>query len=258
VHLVLRSLLIAALVLGPGACGGDAAPWPDADGVDTAAELSVDPGFHPDADPDCHYDCPCAPTCTNGVETLFACAPMPCSYSTDPKDCETSRTTCPSGCRDVYGFGQLLSTSLEPGTLCRPGAGRSVGDPCSTDADCQPVWATVTEGQVITPYLACDLASSTCVAAPASAPADWLQTACAGPEGGSPYEILYRSTASCQRGICIFRVVESALEQGCSLACTHDGECPQGAVCAVDVAPASSEPVRVPVCVPYAWLPAFE
>lgn len=186
----------------------------------------------PDAfNPSCHYDCFRATRCVDGVVSEQIHAPVPCNLWTGM--CPRRMLgTCEQGCSDRHPSTPSWLPQPEWTTYCEEGEVKRVGDPCETDADCQPPEGTEPERN----YLACDLTAHACATIDAPlAPAAGCTASFDGffeTGRGSPYGVV-RDT-SCATGLCRFSVRSTAADcdrHVCALPCTDDWDCPRAYRC---------------------------
>jgi hypothetical protein len=189
-----------------------------------APEGVADAGrINADTDPNCHWDCFLSVSCGDGVVRGVINAPVPCSAWTG--SCPTRVLgTCAAGCRD-----RPLTDAFRWESWCAGPEERFAGDPCASDADCQPP-AMVLDGGA-RPRLGCDLDLGMCEEVPAPIPSDF-----AGPCSAS-LDAFSRSDTSahgvvvdptCESGWCGF-VAHEPPEcdlHGCAITCANDGDCP--------------------------------
>ena len=107
--------------------GCDAGPGPDA-GRDAGRPDAGRDAF----DPSCHFDCFGYYACEGGVILRYANTPVPCEHwmGRCPSYPDPS-ATCLEGCRE----GARGPTAE---MVCNENQPHAVGDPCASDADCQP------------------------------------------------------------------------------------------------------------------------
>lgn len=230
-----RGWMLVAAVLMVG-CGGGSherdagaedalldvrAPLGPADAADATSGL-------PDTfDPFCHYDCFRGFWCADGEVWEQIHAPVPCNAWTGM--CPRRMLgTCEEGCSDrvPYTSGWLPEPAWT--TFCEEGEVKRVGDPCESDADCQPPEGAEPERN----YLACDLATHACAAidAPVAPSAGCTASfeSLFESDRGSPYGVV--SDTSCASGLCRFSVRSTAADcdrHVCALPCTDDWDCPR-------------------------------
>lgn len=212
------------------ACG----PAPDAPPADAEAGLDAPDAPHasPDTNAGCHWDCFRARFCAAGVVHEVVHAPVPCDRWTG--SCPTTALgTCPFGCGDRAPIADVGGWEV----YCEGTEQRLAGDPCETDADCQPPAPEVTPTALERRYLACDGALESCVAAaPPSAPD--AGGACAvsfdalsSVAGGYAYGVV--ADAACSSGWCLFLAAEAPAcdLHGCATVCEDDWDCPPDLEC---------------------------
>jgi hypothetical protein len=222
----LAVLVLSGVLAGCNGGGGDlpdgGAVDADSDGIDADAAIDA----RSDADEYCHYDCFGAQTCADGVVTSWAHTPVPCE-KWDEECPHFESYVCERGCwTDMIETGD---PEVDPGALCEENRPKQVGDPCVDDSYCLPEVATVVDGTVVNVYLQCDLELGECVAREAPVVADWLSQCGLLSEDVGDWGVV--ETEACASGLCLYIDGEACLRQGCTAACTGDGECPPGSVC---------------------------
>jgi hypothetical protein len=201
----------------------------DAGGADASTDhLSTDP----DAGSDCHWDCFGYLSCANGIVTEWAHTPVPCERWTGecPRTGETY--TCARGCR-TDGASVPTSGSDSLAVACEEGRPKKAGDPCTTEDDCLPTPAIPDGmGHLVNTYLTCD--GTTCVTRPPPDVPDYLGACGEGLFGAVPpgYHGILAAPA-CSGGLCLYyrRHDVTCVDQGCTLRCAGDQDCPQGSAC---------------------------
>ena len=196
--------------------------------------VAVAIGCHGDEDeyyPYCHYDCFSYHECRDGVVTTSGGGPIPCEHWGG--SCPSHQSyVCERGCRvdtdRMYG-------PVEPRDICEEWRPKQVGDPCAEERDCEPQVAEVDEeGTVTNVYLRCDTDLGECVARPAPvAPDDYLLECGIRAPYGDPdgWESGVIATDTCAEGVCLFIERETCVEQGCTVRCDSDDDCPMGSTC---------------------------
>jgi hypothetical protein len=199
-------------------------------------------------DPGCHWDCFLGATCTNGEVQEFGSGAIPCCKHSDPwplpgPPCFAGvLLTCPSGCATSIDrrYEQCIKPPHVQGSrwteppvvrmLCAGFRPARLGDPCAKNDDCRPAHESMATG------LACDLATSTCVAAPRPAPAHGFGESCglnAADVATTISDAVRKYEPKMRCAIChVYRdVAAGCLRQGCTQECTFDEDCPQGTIC---------------------------
>ncbi|MFU8804198.1 MAG: hypothetical protein ACNA8W_10345 [Bradymonadaceae bacterium] len=227
---------------------------PDVVGPDTVAPTDPIDDWLEDS---CHYDCFGSYRCSEGNVYETPHAPLPCSEATEEniRFCDEGWLAgeCEEGCvEDVDYHYDVFS---DPWTiLCNEGRPRIVGDPCETDADCQPVERPVHfRGDVVERTLLCDENSSICIDPDDPdfmAPCDLGELPSPGEE--TDYAM---SAPACASEHCAIRFITSELIcQGCAPPCEVDTDCPAGSRCRPldDLSMVGVRPVPPPVllCIP--------
>ena len=131
-------------------------------------------------------------------------------------------------------------------TICRENYPKQPGDQCEEEADCHPTVAVPVDGGVNQTYLRCDVERRMCVEADAPELKDWLGR-CDPDLMSQMQRGAYGAIAdpSCSGSLCAYLAAhgEDCVQQGCTMLCSVDEECPQGAVCQNNSAcPAPGEP----------------
>ncbi|MFO0711668.1 MAG: hypothetical protein U0353_17580 [Sandaracinus sp.] len=201
--------------------------------IDTGPMVSIDTGpAGPDTfDPSCHWDCFFDVRCIDGVVWEQIHAPVPCSAWTGmcPRR-ELGR--CTQGCSDRVPTVTFLREANWP-LWCEETEASRPGDPCASDADCQPPEGVEPGGRN---YLACDAGSSMCVSIdPPVAPTEGCMASfdlLYSPAVGSAYGVV--EDDSCASGLCRFSARGAAGDcdrHACALACVDDWDCPRDYRC---------------------------
>jgi hypothetical protein len=182
-------------------------------------------------DPFCHYDCFRGSWCADGVVWEQIHAPVPCREWTGM--CPRRMLgTCEQGCSARIPSTPGWRPTPEWTLYCVEGEAKRVGDPCETDADCQPPEGNDLDRN----YLACDLTTRACAAIDAPvAPTTACTADLSGlfdPLRGSAYGVV--EDASCATGLCRFSARPAASEcdrHVCALPCSTDWDCPPMSRC---------------------------
>ena len=181
-------------------------------------------------DPYCHWDCFGFHECADGIVTSWEHTPVPCEYWEG--ECPHAVTyQCVEGCR--IDTDRIDDPSLVPAAMCEENRPKQIGDVCVDETDCRPEVATWNElGEVTNVYLRCDGDTGRCVAREPPVISDWLaQCGLVPDEYPESYAYGVAEAALCDSGLCLFVERNDCVAQGCTIACTSDGECPPGAVC---------------------------
>jgi hypothetical protein len=143
---------------------------------------------------------------------------------------------------------------------CIDRVGRHRDDKCESDKDCEPVWI---EGDLKTTHLACDQGAGKCIPVAAPSWEGWNASEC-GDEADSLYSCTDAAcsflTDTCATGVCLTHPDSEGLDgvrkSRCTIECAHDGQCPAGATCRMDLAAGETTgfaPVLRQVCAPIDW-----
>jgi hypothetical protein len=197
-----------------------------------AAMAACDSPEEEGPDASCFYECGQEQICRDGVVTDIHTQYVPCEIANG--ECIVSDTyTCERGCRtDIPDIRHDPNEPIEH--MCEEFRPKQVGEPCQTEEDCRPEVATVTEEGIVNVYLTCDTAAGACIAREAPVVPDWLAPCGLTPQGSPDFGYRFVETDACSGGVCIARENESCVEQGCSIYCASDGECPAGSYCESD------------------------
>ncbi len=231
-----------------------------------AAETGIGTGTgaNGDAEPYCHHDCVSMRVCQDGVVKTYSNVPVPCKFWTGECTLDGPALPCQKGCRTDMGANpSFYDISLPAQNLCAEAVAKAVGSPCQGDADCLGAAQWGKYGPV-NMYLACDTsATGLCVAAPPPVVADWGETC--GLKGLAKY-VSYTPAnilpaPGCQSGLCFVQggyTCSVGVRAGCTKACAHDWECPQGALCkSVATVLQSGNVEELLHCVPVASTPGL-
>jgi hypothetical protein len=117
--------------------------------------------------------------------------------------------------------------------MCEEVRPKKAGDACMTEEDCLPTPALPdAQGNLVNTYLTCD--GTTCVNRPPPEVPDYL-AACG--EGlfdeVEPGEYGIVAAPECEGGLCLYyrRSDAACVDQGCTLRCAADQDCPNGSAC---------------------------
>jgi hypothetical protein len=249
-------LIGCCAVLAAGlACNDDAGTSPKGDGAVTSPKGDGAVSTRPEAgpadleadgcDPGCHWDClaPPGPYCQDGKVYLRYRSPVWCCKWGDPwsgplPQCTTghAHVTCPSGdtCRKAESidtrYGCMATFEADDAAQwatveqlrlwCSSVGPRSVGDTCTTDADCRPAAPSVAGA------LTCDSSTKTCVEQPRPTPTDYLASC-------GLTQKKEGLTGLVGGGLCMGRWDDTAgcLKQARTYRCSFDEDCPAGSSC---------------------------
>jgi hypothetical protein len=245
---VRRLILILALALAScsgGAGSFDAAPdgRPDAWAVIDAMPIDAV------CDPECAWPCAGGSLCADGTAWLNAADPVDCCYDDQPWPgpgplCAVTPLACTGGacatpdpryaaCLDRLGRADAKDAEELLRLYCPQGAARSAGDSCLSDTDCRPA----AEGVIA---LRCD--GVTCVEATRpAAPADYGASC-----GLDPGALVWLdngelATDGFDCAVCqVARFGGACLQQGCTLLCNFDEDCPEGSICLCGATPSTA------------------
>jgi len=194
--------------------------------------------------PGCHWDCFGGIVCSSGKVYQLGYGPRPCCRSSDPWPGDGPICSsivlyeCEGFC--VYTDERLdlcmyVGNSFMPPryfefpseflkVFCEEGRPHAPGDSCENDDDCRP--AAHGEGR-----LRCDSESGRCIVADPVLPPEGFGGNC-GLSGDDPslrYAVV-KFAPNCE--IChVGNNLEICLEQGCTMNCAFDEDCPEGYVC---------------------------
>jgi hypothetical protein len=233
------------------------AALPDEAGVSAEAiETTVEADLAPEVKPEprmCHWDCfGGSAHCLNDKAIVIEGGAVywPCDGPGSVTHCKEHSYDCAQGCEGPKNK-KLDWTKCHPKLLCHEWQPKYAGDPCTTDADCGPVFGDC-YGNVGAAPLACDVTATTCVPAPPPVIPDWLQP-CGLEDPAAPTNswLDFLPAPKCAHGLCLVAKRGNCVAQGCSRPCDHDGECPAGSLCygaaVYNPAPAKHGPACVPL-----------
>ncbi len=197
----------------------------------------------------CHKDCWYGLSCRGGAVFERRLTAVPCD-----QPCPEGRNigNCRLGCGPPEQINKI-DVDRCPLALCRDQLPKRPGDACISDDECGPTRAEPA-GQTETPdggsdalpdanglrqiYLRCDIYTRACVERQAPMLADWLGPCDAALLAAQASDITgHIPDPSCSGGVCVVAEAHQGLSdwtcrpQGCSLRCSGDDECPQGAFC---------------------------
>ncbi len=230
----------SALVIGiaMSACGGT--------GADGAGDVGID--AMPECVEGCHWDCFGGSQCVDGVAWVNAFAPRECCHYSDPWPgpgplCAAHGHACEGGVCSApdpryRACVELLGTPGEPCQgadcehillWCPEGMPKESGAPCTDDRDCRPAAQGIMR-------LRCDVGgTNTCVEDVRPAAPDDYGAPCGLGDADVPWLVDGEAVVAPSNGTCelcqVMRIGEGCLQQGCTIPCVYDEDCPAGSVC---------------------------